>query len=110
MIRIEHKSDKVYYKMMSRKYQMSAGQKRILYMLTTLLRMNIFSHIGSSLMLIDDSEMFLHSYIQTHIYEMLRELMPEDSQIIMTTHSPTIFGSKFNYTFDLFENDNNAVQ
>lgn len=65
---------------------LSAGEKQLLYLLLTVFLMDE----KPAILLLDEPELSLHITWQENLLESLRKLNPA-CQIIMTTHSPSIF-------------------
>ena len=65
---------------------LSAGEKQLLYLLLTVFLMDE----KPSILLLDEPELSLHITWQEKLLDALRKLNPA-CQIIMTTHSPSIF-------------------
>lgn len=65
---------------------LSAGEKQLLYLLLTVFLMDE----KPAVLLLDEPELSLHITWQENLLEALRKLNPA-CQIIMTTHSPSIF-------------------
>lgn len=80
---------------------LSAGEKQLLYMLLTVFLMDE----SPAVLLMDEPELSLHIEWQERLVKSLRQLNPQ-CQIILTTHSPSIFVSgweeKLTYIEDLF--------
>lgn len=95
-IRLCHDDGRIIWKVT----ELSSGMRQYMTILYTLLEAHIRQ---SDIILIDSIENFLHIGLQIDILELIKDLKLDNSQIIITTHSPEILAHKWDHTIDLFD-------
>lgn len=71
---------------------LSSGEKQILILLTYLKYNN-----QKNVFIIDEPELSLHPKWQSEFLDSVEKLMPQESQLLIATHSPEIIGNKRDY-------------
>ena len=78
----------------------SSGQMQLLKILSTLL---FAKYKNADIITMDDVGENLHVVIQHNLISMINELKDKDTQVILSTHSPTVIGSRWNQCHDIYE-------
>ena len=86
---------------------LSSGEQHILILAYELL----FKAPENSLVLIDEPEISFHLRWRMNFFENICSIIDSRHlQCIVSTHSPQIFSSKWNYTEDLYEQQNKFIK
>lgn len=82
--------------------KLSSGEQNLMILAYHL----IFESSRGDILLVDEPENSLHmSWLEGLLDEYIRIARITDTQVIIATHSPTFIGSRWDLTFDLFDNN-----
>lgn len=82
--------------------KLSSGEQNLVILAYHL----VFESSKGDILLVDEPENSLHmSWLEGLLNEYIRIAKITDTQVVMATHSPTFIGSRWDLTYDLFENN-----